>query len=106
MPQERLADPWVARATAYLCKLFRQTQDIALECGALYHAAHGLVLYRERVYGPRTYAPSASINAALRPSAALRPLRLEERTTALIETQSPQRRSAAVGRSQSRSGSA
>ena len=54
MPQQQLADPWVARATGYLCQLFRQTQDVALECGALYHAAHGLVLYRERIYGTRT----------------------------------------------------
>jgi hypothetical protein len=36
--------------------MFRATQDYPLECGGLYHSAHGLVLYRERMFGPRDYA--------------------------------------------------
>jgi hypothetical protein len=39
-----------------LCAIFRKTREIDLECGALYHAAHGLSLYREKVYGPRAAA--------------------------------------------------
>ncbi len=55
LPPERLHEPWVVRAANYLCELLQQTQGIALECGTLYHAAHGLILYREHVFGPRTY---------------------------------------------------
>jgi hypothetical protein len=29
--------------------MLEQTADIDVECGALYHAAHGLLLYRNRV---------------------------------------------------------
>jgi hypothetical protein len=32
--------------------IFVKTKDIPLECGALYHAAHGLVLYRARIFEP------------------------------------------------------
>lgn len=48
---EQLRQPWVKKAVVNLCDLFRKTKGIQLECGALYHAAHGLVLYRERVFG-------------------------------------------------------
>ena len=41
------------RAVGYMCRLLERTKHIDLECGALYHAAHGLVLYRAKVYGPR-----------------------------------------------------
>lgn len=50
--EEQLREPWVAQSVAHLCDLFRRTQDLPLECGALYHAAHGLVLYRERIAAP------------------------------------------------------
>jgi hypothetical protein len=39
---------------AYLCRLLERTEHIDLECGSLYHAAHGLVLYRSKVYGLRS----------------------------------------------------
>lgn len=48
---EDLKGAWVARAVARLCALLRQTQDMPLECGGLYHTAHGLLLYRERRFG-------------------------------------------------------
>lgn len=57
LTNEQLQEPWVKRAVMNLCELFRKTKSIELECGALYHAAHGLVLYRERVFGPRTWLP-------------------------------------------------
>ncbi len=55
MTDQQLQQPWVARAVLNLCDLFRKTQHVALECGALYHAAHGLVLYRQRVFGERSF---------------------------------------------------
>lgn len=56
LKDDQLREPWVKKAANYLCDVFEKTEELSLECGALYHAAHGLVLYRERVYGPRTYA--------------------------------------------------
>jgi hypothetical protein len=58
MTDEQLAEPWVTRGVLHLCNLFRKTRSVPLECGALYHAAHGLALYRQRVFGDRTYAIS------------------------------------------------
>jgi len=54
LPTEQLDDLWVKRAVWYLCEVFRKTQDYDLECGALYHAAHGLSLYRQRQFGEST----------------------------------------------------
>ncbi len=48
-----LADPWVTRAAERLVTLLEQTADIDAECGALYHAAHGLAIYRHRVCPPK-----------------------------------------------------
>ena len=56
LTKEELQQPWVKRAVANMCGLFSKTKEIPLECGALYHAAHGLVVYRDRVYGVRKYA--------------------------------------------------
>jgi hypothetical protein len=56
MDKEQLQQPWVKRAVLDVCKLFRKTKPVDVECGALFHAAHGLVLYREKVYGPRSFA--------------------------------------------------
>jgi hypothetical protein len=47
---EQIRAPWIERAVVHLCELFRKTRQVPLECGALYHAAHGLVLYRQRVF--------------------------------------------------------
>jgi hypothetical protein len=66
LDSSQLAQPWVQRATLDVCKLFRKTRPVDVECGALFHAAHGLVLYREKVYGRRSFltqvaqVPSAS----------------------------------------------
>lgn len=45
---EELREPWVQRAVARLCQLLEETDQFPLECGALYHAVHGLVVYRDR----------------------------------------------------------
>ena len=48
---QQLQEEWVRRAASYLCEVFERTEEVSLECGALYHAAHGLALYRERAFG-------------------------------------------------------
>ena len=55
LSDEELAEPWVARAADFLCGVFEKTKSIDLECGALYHAARGLSLYRQKQFGPRDY---------------------------------------------------
>jgi len=49
LDDERLDEPWVTRAADRLVTLLEDTADVDVECGALYHAAHGLALYRVRV---------------------------------------------------------
>ncbi len=49
-------EPWVQRAAEHLTDLLEQTQDLPMECGALYHGVHGLQLYRQRRFGPRDAA--------------------------------------------------
>ena len=51
LDDERLAEPWMTRAAERLVTLLEQTADVDVECGALYHAAHGLLLYRSRLCG-------------------------------------------------------
>jgi hypothetical protein len=71
---------WVARAAVRLAELLDQTQALPLECGSLYHAAHGLQLYRLQRFGPRVFdsqpeeevaAGPASATTALPPSTPL-----------------------------------
>ena len=56
LPKEQLDEPWVQRAVAYLCRLLERTKHLDLECGALYHAAHGWCCTATKVYGPRDAA--------------------------------------------------
>jgi hypothetical protein len=49
LDDERLAEPWVTRAADRLVTLLEQTEDVDVECGGLYHAVHGLALYRRRI---------------------------------------------------------
>lgn len=60
LDKEKLQEPWVKKAVLDVCKLFRKTKPVDVECGALFHAAHGLVLYREKVFGPRTFSKDAA----------------------------------------------
>ena len=48
LPKDELASEPMRRAVVHMCQLFRKTREQDLECGALYHAAHGLAVYRER----------------------------------------------------------
>ncbi|HEY5312574.1 MAG TPA: ADP-ribosylation factor-directed GTPase activating protein isoform b, partial [Pirellulales bacterium] len=52
LDDQQLTEPWVVRAVVYLCNLLEGTQELPLECAGLYHATHGLRLYRERRFGP------------------------------------------------------
>lgn len=49
LPDTEIRAAWVARAARYLSGILRSTMDRQLECGALYHATHGLVIYRQRL---------------------------------------------------------
>ena len=60
MDKDELQQPWIKQATLDMCKLFRKTKPVDVECGALFHAAHGLVLYREKMFGPRTFSKDAA----------------------------------------------
>jgi hypothetical protein len=53
LDDERLSEPWVTRAADRLTTLLEQTADVDVECGGLYHAVHGLALYRRRICGSR-----------------------------------------------------
>jgi hypothetical protein len=55
MSDEELKQEWVRRAAVNLTETLRNTHKVPLECGALYHALRGLALYRERLYGEKTY---------------------------------------------------
>ncbi len=78
LDETELSQPWVERGVVYLCELFDKTRHIDLECGALYHAAHALVLYRERRFGPREHGTEEAtppIRDGARTSVAERPSR-------------------------------
>ncbi|MDZ4782718.1 MAG: ADP-ribosylation factor-directed GTPase activating protein isoform b [Planctomycetia bacterium] len=47
----QLNEPWVGRAVDNLLGQLEVTKDVPVECGALYHAARGLQLYRGRRFG-------------------------------------------------------
>lgn len=49
LDDDRLTEPWVTRAAERLVTLLEKTADVDAECGALYHAAHGLMLYKHRM---------------------------------------------------------
>jgi len=49
LDDERLREPWVSRAAERLVAFLEETADVDVECGALYHAAHGLAIYRNRI---------------------------------------------------------
>ncbi|QDV81570.1 hypothetical protein [Planctomycetes bacterium TBK1r] len=47
--RETLQSDWVVRSVRKLCDVLHQCRDVDLECGVLYHALHGLVVYQQRV---------------------------------------------------------
>lgn len=63
--EAQLKEPWIRRAAVELCNLLDQTRELPVECGGLYHAIHGLELYRLRMFGPRETEVPAEPGAAL-----------------------------------------
>lgn len=64
LDKDELQEPWMKQAAWTLCQQFKKTRPIDVECAKLFHATHGLVLYREKLFGARTFpatkpAPSA-----------------------------------------------
>ncbi len=55
LDDDELEQPWVKRAAVHLVECFEKTKRFDLECGALYHAARGLELYRMRRFGPHKW---------------------------------------------------
>jgi len=55
---EEIKEPWITRAVLAQCKMFRSTKKVDVECGGLYHSASALRIYRERMFGPRTFGTS------------------------------------------------
>jgi hypothetical protein len=49
--EKELRSQRMRRAVDFLCKKIEETKHIPVGCGGLYHGAHGLMLYRERVFG-------------------------------------------------------
>ncbi|MEZ6134026.1 MAG: hypothetical protein R3C53_03850 [Pirellulaceae bacterium] len=49
LPQAELKEPWVALSATRLCDILDATTAVDLDCGALYHALHGLKIYGERI---------------------------------------------------------
>ncbi len=51
LPEARLREEWMERAVNCLALMFFEIQNQSMEGGTLYHAAHGLRIYHERVFG-------------------------------------------------------
>lgn len=49
-----LQSAWVERAANHLCELLELTSNQELDCGALYHALHGLRVYQTRRFSTPT----------------------------------------------------
>jgi hypothetical protein len=60
LDDEEIKQPWITRAVAAQCRMFRATKQVDVECGGLYHSASGLRIYRERMYGPCEFGPVSS----------------------------------------------
>ncbi len=51
LADQELRQPWVEKAADALAKMILENSNNPLDGGALYHAAHGLHLYRARLWG-------------------------------------------------------
>lgn len=64
LTDEQIREPWVTVAVDFLVDKFEKTKKLDLECGALYHAAAGLQLYRTRRFGERKLDVESEVQAA------------------------------------------
>lgn len=53
MSDEQLQEAWVVKTVLFLVDQLEKTRSLSIECGGLYHASRGLMLYRQRRFGPR-----------------------------------------------------
>lgn len=51
LTEEEIRAPWVEDAANALCRAILENRDATVDGGSLYHAAHGLNLYRDRRFG-------------------------------------------------------
>jgi hypothetical protein len=56
---QQVTEPWMTRGLLSLLDMLERTDQVELECGGLYHAMHGLELYRLRRFGPPDEAPQS-----------------------------------------------
>lgn len=52
-----LSERWVESAAWRLCDVLLRTTPLDLECGALYHALHGVLLYRNKRFPDKPWTP-------------------------------------------------
>jgi hypothetical protein len=55
---EQFAEPWMTRGLLAILEMLERTEQVELECGGLYHAMHGLELYRLRRFGAPDETPA------------------------------------------------
>ncbi|HTU26627.1 MAG TPA: ADP-ribosylation factor-directed GTPase activating protein isoform b [Pirellulales bacterium] len=60
---QQFLEPWYTRSLVAILDMLERTEDVELECGGLYHAMHGLELYRLRRFGPPDAPPAESTPA-------------------------------------------
>ena len=65
LDDEEFSEPWITRAVERLVTLLERTSDVDVECGALYHAVHGLLLYKQRRC-PDPAGPPAAVSNSTR----------------------------------------
>jgi hypothetical protein len=57
MTDEELREPWMENAADALARMILDNRNQGLDGGAVYHATHGLEIYRNRVFGPTPHPP-------------------------------------------------
>jgi hypothetical protein len=57
LTDEELREPWMENAANALTTMILNNRNQGLDGGAVYHAAHGLEIYRNRVFGPTPHPP-------------------------------------------------
>ncbi len=67
VPHDRLSEDWMRRGVAAVSRELIENRKRSAKCGPLYHALHGLVLYRDRMYPPEQLAKREPIKTAKKP---------------------------------------
>ncbi len=64
LPADELSQPWVELSALRLCDILETTQQVELDCGALYHALNGLKLYRNRRSGGANAVETSDVESS------------------------------------------